>query len=265
MQYHLIFSVVHGIIDLEKDKEVRSVVTSFSEFIDYLIGARFSFTYVWELLVSVYTSIASNSDVLSIWDGIMNFLNPVSTAIPYIIMAFGLIVALFGKKMGGVLKFLGFFVIGFFIGVHFLAPVIPAEVPIPIWVTGIVVAIVVAVLSKFVFVITASVTVLYSVYRLCYHGFFLDHQWEFSSGKAITALVVAVIILILTIVLFRFVEMLLFSALGGFMITSGFALGIIDLGAIPKLGDNSWILEVSVIGVVTLLGFIFQFKTRRRY
>ncbi len=241
------------------------MVTSFSDFIDHLIGARFSFESLWELIVDLYKAIASNSDVLSIWDALKNFASPILSAIPYILMALGLIVALFGKKMGGFLKFVGFFIVGFALGVHFLEPVIPSEVPIPTWVIGIIVAIVAAILSKFLFVTTYSVAVLYSVYRLCYHGFFLDHQYDFSAGKAITALAVAAVILVLTLIFFKFVEMFLFSALGAWMVTSGFAVGIIDLGEISKLGSNSWILELSVIALIAILGFIFQVKTRRRY
>ncbi len=203
--------------------------------------------------------------MLSIWDSLKNFASGFIGAVPYILMALGVLVLLFGKKMGGFVKFVGFFIVGFFLGVYFLEPVIPAEVPISPWVVGIVVATVSAVLSKSLFVATYSVAVLYSMYRLCYHGFFFDTQHEFSVGKSLTALTVAVIVLVLSLIFFRFVQMFLFSALGAWMITSGFAIGIIDLGAIPKLGSNSWILEVSVIALLTVLGFIFQLKTRRRY
>ena len=241
------------------------MITSFSDFISYLIGARFSFSYLWELLAGLYKSITQDANVLSVWDALKNSASSFLGAIPYILMVFGLIIALFGKKMGGLLKFLGFFVIGFFLGIYFLVPVIPPEVPIAPWVIGLIIGILSAVMSKFLFVASYSIILLYSVYRLCYHGFFLDTQHEFATGKALTALAVAAIILVLTLVFFRFVEMLLFSALGAWFISSGFAIAIIDLGEIPKLGDNSWILEVSVIGIIALLGFLFQLRTRRRY
>ena len=203
--------------------------------------------------------------MLAIWDSLKNFASSFWVAIPYILMALGAIVLLFGKKLSGLVKFSGFFILGFVLGVHFLAPIIPPEVPIAPWVVGIIVAVISGVLSKLIFISAYSFAVLYSVYRLCYHGFFFDSQQDFSVGKAITALVIAAIVLILTLVFFKFIEMFFFSALGAFMITSGFAIGIIDLGAIPKLGANSWILEVSVMGLMALLGFIFQFRTRRRY
>ncbi len=241
------------------------MVTSFSDFISHLIGARFSFSYLWELVVDLYKSITGDSNVLAIWDALKDFTSSFRGALPYILMVLGLVVVLFGKKIDGFIKFVGFFIIGFFLGVYFLVPVIPPEVPIAGWVIGLIVGILAAVMSRFLFVASYSIAVVYSVYRLCYHGFFLDTQHEFSAGKALMALAVAAIILILTLVLFRFVQMLLFSALGAWFITSGFGIAFIDLSEIPKLGDKSWILEVSIIGIITLLGFLFQLKTRRRY
>ena len=241
------------------------MITGFSDLIDHLIGARFGFTYLWELIVALFRAVITNGDVQSIWATLKNFAYPVMAFVPYALMLAGLIVAFFGKKMSGILKFIALFIVGFALGVHFLVPVMPPEAPIPAWIIGLVVAIVAAVLSKFLFVTTCSAVTLYSVYRLCYHGFFLDYQADFSAGKAITAIAVAVIVLILVLVFFKYVEMLIYSAFGAYMVTSGFALGIIDLGAIPKLGVNSWILELSVIGVIALIGFTIQVKTRRRY
>ena len=241
------------------------VITSFSDFISNLIGARFTFAYLWELITSLYNLVIGDANVLEIWNSFTSFAASFWSVVPYVIMSLGLIILLFGKKLGGIVKFLGFFVIGFFLGVYFLVPVIPPEVPIPGWVVGIVVGIIAAVMSKFIFVISYSILVLYSVYRFCYHGCFLDFQTDFSTGKSLTALVVAAIILIVSLVFFRYVEMILFASFGAWLITAGFGIAFIDLAAIPKLGANSWILEVSIIGILTLLGFIFQFKTRRRY
>ena len=241
------------------------MVTSFSDFISHLIGARFSFSYLWDFVTDLYKSVTADESVLSVLDALKNFASSFLEVLPYILMVLGLAILLFGKKIDGFIKFVGFFIIGFFLGIYFLVPVIPAEVPIPEWVIGIIVGVIAAVMSRFLFVASYSIAVLYSVYRLCYHGFFLDTQHEFSTGKALTALAVAAIILVLTLVFFRFVEMLLFSALGAWFIISGFGIAIIDLGEIANLGDKSWILEVSIIGIITLLGFLFQFKTRRRY
>ena len=95
------------------------MVTSFSDFINQLIGARFSFSYLWNQVVDLFESVTGDANVLSIWDAIKNFVSPIIIFLPYVLMALGFIVAFFGKKMDGLVKFLGFFVLGFFLGVQY--------------------------------------------------------------------------------------------------------------------------------------------------
>lgn len=241
------------------------MITSFSDFISHLVGARFTFTYLWELLLWLFASLTADGEILGSNSDIINYLSGAMAYMPYILIGAGLIIALFGKKMGSFLKFVAFFGAGYVLGIHFLAPVIPSEVHIPAWVVGLVVAFVAAILSKFVFGLTVSLSILYSVYRLCYHGFFLDPESGVAMGKAVTALAVAAIVLIIALVLFKYIEMLLFATLGAYMVTAGFSWAFFDLGSVAALGANSWILEVAVIGVLALLAFAFQVKTRRRY
>jgi hypothetical protein len=239
--------------------------TSFAEFIKCVVEARFGFKYLYDVIIGLYYSITQNPDITVIWEKLMGLISGARPYIPFLAILLGVIICLFGKKMAGVLKFVGIFIVGFALGVYFLGPVIPAEVPIPVWIIGLVVGIVSAVLSKFIFVAAYSVAVLYSVYRLCYYGFFLDTDAVFTVGKSVSSLAVAAIVLVLSLILFKFMEMLISSALGAWIATMGFSAGIFDLGAIAAFGDKAWIFELVVVGLITLLGFVFQIRTRRRY
>lgn len=232
---------------------------SFSEFIECLARAQFGFKSIWEALVDLYYSVTRNPDIEDIWEGFMTALEPIMVAMPFIIMIIGIVIGLFGKKMFFVLKFAACFLLGFIVGVYFLAPVIPESIPIPAWVIGLVIAVIFAVLFKFVYIIIYSCAVIYSVYRLCYYGFFLIEAPEYSVGKMLTSLLVAVIVLVISFILFKFVEMLITSALGSWLLAGGFSAAVVDLGEV------SWILELCVILVLTALAFVFQVKTRRRY
>ncbi len=224
-----------------------------------VVEARFGFEYIWQRLVELYKSVTQNSDIAGLWEKLMSLIAPAVTLVLWSCVIVGLVICLFGKKISGILKFIGFFALGYAIGVHFIAPLIPPEVPIVGWVIGLVVAIVAAVAYKFLFVALYSVSVLYAVYRLCYFGFFLDKEPVFSVGKAITSLAVAAVVLILSLILFKFVEMLLTSALGSWIMVSAFSAVAFDLGA------KSWIIELVVFALIALVGFAFQVKTRRRY
>ncbi len=233
--------------------------TNFLEFIECVIEARFGFEYIWQLLVNLYYSVTKNPDISFIWDGLMSAVAPIIKFLPYCIMAFGLFVCLFGKKVGGVLKFALFFLVGFSAGIYYLVPLMPSEIPIAPWVVGLVVGIVAAVAYKFLFVATCSVGVLYSVYRLCYYGFFISGDPVFTTGKALTSLAVAAIVLILVLILFKYVEMLLFSVFGSWVFMTAFTYAVYDIAA------ASWVAEFVVLIVIALIGFLVQVRTRRRY
>ncbi len=233
--------------------------SNFSEFIGCLVEAKFSFTYIWQFIIELYYSVTKNPDMQDTWSGLMSLLEPAQPYMPYILIAIGFIVLLFGKKMGGILKFIGFFAIGYAAGVYFLEPAIPAEIPIPGWVVGLVIAVIAAVAYKFLFVGLYSVALLYSVYRLCYHGFFLDKDPVFTSGKALTSLAIAAIILVISLILFKFVEMIIFASLGSWIIVASFSWGVVDLGV------KTWVIEFVIIVIIAVLGSIFQIRTRRRY
>ncbi len=233
--------------------------TNFSEFIKCVIEARFGFEYIWQLLVNLYYSVTGNPDIAFFWNALMTSLTPVMNFIPYVVMAFGLLVCFFGKKLGGVLKFCAFFLLGFAAGLYFLVPLMSAEIPIAPWIVGLVVGIVAAVAYKFLFVAIYSVSVLYSVYRLCYYGFFLSGEPVFTAGKALTSLAVAAVVLILTLILFKFVEMLIFSAFGSWAFMTAFTYAVFDIGA------SSWVAELVVAIIIALIGFLVQVRTRRRY
>ncbi len=233
--------------------------SNFSEFMKCVVEARFDFGYIWQRLVELFNSVTQNSEITSIWDKITGFIAPYMTFVLAGCMVLGIVICLFGKKISGILKFTTFFVLGYSLGVHFLEPIIPEEVWIPVWVVGLVIAIIAAVAYKFLFVGVYSVAVLYSIYRLCYFGFFLDEAPVFSTGKSVTSLAVAAVVLILSLILFRFVEMLLTASLGSLILTSAFSALVFDLGA------KSWVVELVVFAVIALLGFLFQVRTRRRY
>lgn len=233
--------------------------SNFSEFIDCLSRAQFGFESLWDGLVNLYYSVTQNPDIEKMWSGFMEALAPVMVVMPFIFMVLGAIIGLFGKKMFFILKFTACFILGFVAGVYFLVPIIPESIPIPAWVTGLVMAIVFAVLFKFVYISIYSCAVIYSMYRLCYYGFFLIETPEYSTGKMLACLAVAVIVLAISFILYKFVEMLITSALGSWFLVGGFSAAFINLGEI------SWILDLAVILIFTVLASVFQIKTRRRY
>ena len=239
---------------------------SFGDFFTAIKEARFGFGELWQSIVDLYYSITQNSDIKVIWTALMSFLGPVMPAIPYIIIAFLLVVAFFGKRMLPVLKFLTFLVVGFVLGVYFVPPLLVDIAAIPGWVSGIIIGLLAAILYRFIYVVLFAVSGLYSVYIVCYKGFFLnDAVAEYSLDKAIVSLVIAAVAVALAFILLKYVEMLGTAALAGFLAAMTLKSLIFDYSTLDFLGGNGWIGTLVIVLLVALPGAFFQIKKRKRY
>ena len=238
---------------------------SIGEFFTCLVEARFGFEYIWTSLVGLWQAVLESPGIVSFWDWLMTVLAPALPFIAYIFIAIGAIICFFGQKIIGILKFVATFAAGFIIGVHFLAPLIPESIPIPPWVIGLVIAIVLAVFYKFIYFGVYGVAIIYSVYRLCMQSFYLEENPDPTVGRMIVSIVVAIVVLILACIFVKYAEMVMTAMLGSFIVFFAFSKGVFDLWSIPALGEKSWILAFVLILVLAVVGFIVQFKTRRRY
>ena len=241
------------------------MVTGFADFFNCIKEAEFGFKAIWDFIASIYYAITANPDISVIWNGMMSAIQPVRSIVMTSLVIFSVFIALFGKKMIGFLKFLFFFVVGFALGTHFIAALIPPEVVIPAWTVGLVIGVVAGVLYKFLYLVLYSVTVGYGAYIIIYNGFFLSQEPSYSASKAVVCLVGAVIILVLLLVLKKFVEMIGTAALGGWLATAIFAGQIYDFTAWGLFGGARFVAILVPTLIIALLGAWVQIKTRRRY
>ena len=238
---------------------------SFGEFFAALKEARFGFGAFWQWVTDLYYSMTANPDIAKVWDGLMNLIQPIYAAVPYILILLSLIVAFFGKKVMPVLKFVFFFVIGFALGVHFITPLLGRVVTVPGWVCGLVIAVVSAVVYRFLYMASYAIACLYSVYILFYSGFYISPVIEHTTARALFCLGIAAVAVILAFMLRKYLEMLGTAMLGGYLVAVIFRGFIFDyrqlsfLAATPKVGA---FLIAFLIGIPAAL---FQYKKRRKY
>ena len=191
----------------------------------------------------------------------------VSVAVPYLPIAYmvlSLILALFGKKIFALPRFLAFFFLGFVLGTHLLAPVITPVIPqLPAWVIGVVIATVASVLSKFIYIVLYVVAVGYPTYYLT---FLLvpEDVLTVETGLIFLALGVAVVAIVIMLLLRGFIEMAGTSALGGFIIAESIKV-YWDYTALDFFSGIEWVPVLAITLIIALVGFIVQVKTRERY
>ena len=222
----------------------------------------FGFETVINAIVNLYYSIAQNSTVRFIWDWLANLLGDHAALICTLLAMFCVSVAFFGQKMMGFLRCVAFFIAGFGLGVELLAPLIPQEIQIPAWVVGLVVAIVAAVLSRFIYYGVYAVVGLYGVYMLSYNGFYIP-GFEVTKGNHIVSMIIAVVIVVLLFIFRRYVEMALTAGLGGWFSTVLIGCFVYDFAAWPIFGGRWWVAFMSVGLIIAIPGMIVQVITRK--
>ena len=238
---------------------------SIGAFFQALIKGEFGFYEVWEYFVNLYYAVTKAPDMMNIWAALMKALDPIYGAVPYILIGLCLIMAFFGKKLMPVLKFLGCFFVGFVCGVYFIGPLLMAVINVPPWVCGLVLAIIAAVLYRFIYYIAYAVCCTYFVYVLAYMGFYMREGVEFTATKSLVCLGVALAVTILAFIFRKYVEMAGTAFLGGYLISYIIRCMIFDYKALDWLQETPRLGAAIITLIVMIPATIFQYKTRQRY
>ena len=238
---------------------------SFAEFFTAVKEARFGFGEIWDYIVSLYYEMTVNPDISSIWNGFMSVIEPIYKTVMTLAVVGCIIIAFFGKKLKGFLSFVFFFVIGFALGTHLLAPIIPEAVKIPGWLVGLVVALVSGVLYRFLYYILYVLTVGYGSYLLIFNGFYLSKEVTYTTGKAIVCLVVAAVVVAAALIFRKYIEMVGTAFLGGWLAAWVFANYIYAYTLLPVFAKVQWLGLLIPAVIIAAFGSVVQIKTRRRY
>jgi hypothetical protein len=238
--------------------------STFGEFLGCVKEARFTFDVIWQAIVAFFGDVLSNPDVSAVWNGFLSAIEPIYTIAIIVGIVLALVIAFFGRKLMGVIKFIAFFVAGFLVGTHVLAPLLPPEIAIPGWISGIVLALIAGVLSRFIYIVFYVIAGGYSMYVLTYYGFFLASEPVYSNTRALTCLAAAVVTVILILIFKKYVEMLGTAVLGSWLAVLLF-IQIYDFTAWPFFEGLEWLATLILAGVVAIVAFAVQVKTRRRY
>ncbi len=238
---------------------------SFGEFFVALKEARFGFGAFWQWVTDLYYSMTVNPDIAVVWNWLMNLIRPIYAVVPYVLILLSLSISFFGRKMMPVLKFVFFFVIGFALGVHFITPLLGRVVAVPGWVCGLVIGVVSAVIYRFLYMGAYAVACLYSVYILCYSGFYISPAVEHSTGRALLCLGISAVAVILAFMLRKYLEMLGTAMLGGYLVAVIFRGFIFDYRQLAFLASTPKVGAFLIAFLIGIPAAVFQYKKRRKY
>lgn len=236
--------------------------------IDKILGADFS------KIAGVYENVYNgffNEKVAGLWDKLWNMVSVIHPFVAYILIALGAIELLFGKRLLGVQKFFGMFCIGCGATVAYLVPLIPFEgIAKYAWIVGIVAGVVAILLRKFLYMVLYIGAFAFFPAWLLYSG--AISALSSFAGNLIVAAAAGVVVAILAILLRKWVEIWGLSIFGAWAVVTvldkpAYGIGVVDkiCGAVPFLADMPVVVGFVLLGVLALIGIIFQTKTRKRY
>lgn len=230
-----------------------------------LINVEYDLTTLIGKVKSVLSSIftADGSSTKGLIDMVKAMAGAFIAYLPMVLLALCAIELLFGKKLFGIQKFLGCFLAGYVFGVYFLADIVASFVTIQDYIVGAVLGLICAILCKIFYLIGYVGVFGYLTYMLCFLGA-IPVVGAYTVNNLMFSAAAAVVVVIIALIFRKFIEMLGTAALGAYGIVSIVDKNFFDLGTLP-LGLQESTLKLAAIGVIALIGFIVQFKTRKRY
>ncbi len=179
----------------------------------------------------------------------------------FIILAIGLIELLYGKKFLNFQKFAACAAAGYVAGVVIVSPIINKLFPLPTVVSGVAIAILMAVLSKMIYNVALYGGVAFVSYLFLFANGILEFKLPTEGNLVYTLIAVAVILLIMVIAR-KNVDRFVTALVGGLFISIAVK-RLFDYTVI--LPGNEKLVQLALIIVLTVFGFIFQYRRRKRY
>ena len=230
------------------------------DFLKKIFAAEYDFDAMGQFFKNLYNGGFAGflKDTL---DSIFGATSAIQPILGYLLLVLALIQLFLGKRLLGAQKLIGCIVVGYAASVAYLVPVLAnwaaffGDQP---WIVGIVFAVIGGLFYKFFYMVAYVFAFAYIPYFLLYSGTLTAAL----AGKAVIAGAAAAVIVVFAIVFRKWFEMLGLSALGAYCVIK-----VLDVkfGVIELLQMDAKTISLILIGVLTLIGFIIQVKTRKRY
>jgi hypothetical protein len=228
-----------------------------------LINAEHDFTAIGDWIKSVYDFIAADATVSDIWGKITSVFSVLpSVLVTALLLVLSLVEVFRGKRLIGIQKFFGSFVLGFAVSAAYL-PGIVGEAVSPL-ILGLAVGVIAALLCKLVYFLLYVAVFGLGTYVACLGGYLLPEALVgFTKGNMMMSIAVAVVVLVVALILKKLIEMVGTATLGGFLAWLCIEELVLQFGFTPNEHSLS-VFKLAVMIVLAFFGTVVQFKKRKR-
>ena len=204
-----------------------------------------------------------------IWENIRGYFEAQNllVVLAAVLLALSLVEAFAGKKLFAIQKILGCFILGYIIGTAFVFPALAPHVESIEWIThyvvGGVVGLIFATLCLPIYNVIYVSAIGYFAYSIMMDGLIPDY----ADDKLVAAIGMGVV-LIFALVFRKTVEIAMTSVIGGALTyrSLGYLALVTMQTKLPDLlGELEPLVEIVVIAAVSFIGFMVQYRYRRRW
>ncbi len=215
------------------------------------------------MLIKIFYAVMSEPSIAPIIAYIDGFLGQWAMVVPFVLIALFITIGLFGRRMTNVIRYILFFVLGFFASVYWLVPLAQIYVPeLPGYVVGLVIGIIASVLSRFIYDAVYISFIGFDVFNICYGALVFVEVTAYTKGNLILSLVIAAVFVIVALVIRKYLEMLVTALIGGI----GVAYTVYELFDFTKFIGLDSMTTIVFAGVLVAAGFmVVQYNTRIKY
>lgn len=262
--YAIIVAVYYGVVPLGKR---NLMLDSLKAFGSQLIEAEISIFEIGSKLNGVAGS------AWEFWEKVKGFFEAQNllVVLAAILLVLSLVEAFAGKKLFPVQKVIACFILGYIIGTAFVFPAIAPHIEsvellapyIKDYVVGWMIGALFATLCLPIYVVSYVSVIGYFAYSLMMDGLISQY-----AGDKIVALIGMAVALVFALVFRKIVEIAMTSVIGGaftYHAISYLVLVASQMQMTDLLGDLESIVESVVIAVVSVAGFMIQYRYRRRW
>ena len=178
-------------------------------------------------------------------------------------LGIGALFIFYGKKWLGLIQFASCGGIGFVLGLV-LNPLLVGTLSMlegKAWITASLCALILAVLNKLIFGLIFFGGPALLMFLICYFGAIIPFDIP-SMGNLPVCLAIAAFTSLLMFLLRRDVARVVTAVIGGFIINLGVKCLYDYTASIPKY---AMLVDLCVVALLAILGFVYQYKRRRRY
>lgn len=182
---------------------------------------------------------------------------------PIILSAVCLLIGLFGRRNSGIVRVVLLFAVGFVASVYWAAPFVQQFLSaIPAYAIGLACGIFAAVTSRMIYDLVYIGCIGFDVYNICFNALFLVELTAFTKGNLALSVGIAVVAVLLSLLLRKYLEMILTAGIGGIGIAY-FVKQLYDYTVFVNLDANTAMLVVGAVIAIPM--FIYQYYNRVLY